>query len=356
MSILVHDLALEIEGMADALHFSELFGEWWSIDNIDQSFGAKIDFFKQPCEGRNIFLHPPFTSISGKKIANRAIEKIKKDLIFETPTRVLLVIPRTLDRDDPYVKAHESNFLELARFGRNSIAFVRPDNFQHNSEITQKFDWEISLFLCVNKESLSRDPINWQNLVKNLRAWAETSNSMASLIIPEHTSNLFRERKPHDINPRAKSKVYPQGSSLFRFFNGIEPDYLHPIGTEFEGVYKKINKWPRAIGFLGLLPNPLRLEIKRITGDASAHKKLSKAIFFAGYQVWKARTKMIRQILKSAPLSFKKVDCKNPFHYLQRTANFSSAKMNSCSCSLKFVQKMKNLDLRAFFQPIQEKT
>ncbi len=149
--------------------------------------------------------------------------------------------------------------------------------------------------------SLSRDPINWQNLVKNLRAWAEANRSPASLIIPEHTSNLFRERKPHDINPRTKAEGHPQGSSLFRFFNGIEPDYLHPIGTEFEGVYKKINKWPRALGFLGLLPNPLRLEIQKISGDASAHKKLSKAIFFAGYQVWKARTRLIRQILKSAP-------------------------------------------------------
>ncbi len=85
LSILIHDLALEVEGMADALHFSELFGEWWSIDNIDQHFGRKLIFSNNLAKGRNIFLHPSFNSISGKKIANCAIEKIKKDLILEAP-------------------------------------------------------------------------------------------------------------------------------------------------------------------------------------------------------------------------------------------------------------------------------
>jgi hypothetical protein len=185
LAILVDALALEVEGMADALHFSDLFGEWWSIDKIDEQFGAKMDFFKQPCEGRNVFLHPPFGTQNGKKLANLAIEKIKKDLTYETPTRALLVIPRTLDRDDPYAKAHESKFLELARFGRKSFSFVRPENFQSNSELTEKFDGEISLFLCINKESLSRDPINWQNLASSIRQWAETNDIGTSLIIPE---------------------------------------------------------------------------------------------------------------------------------------------------------------------------
>jgi hypothetical protein len=130
---------------------------------------------------------------------------------------------------------------------------------------------------------------------------------------------------------------------------------LHPIGTEFGGLYKKINKWPKALGFLGLLPTPFRDLVKRTSGDALAHKQISKTIFFAGYRVWKARAKLVRETLASTPLSFQKIECKNPFHYLKRIANLSTARMTSCRCSLKFVPESKSLDLRLFFPSLPKK-
>lgn len=348
--------------MADALHVvDDLFEEWWSNDTLDERFGAKIDFFKQPCVGRNVFINPPLVNTTeNEKMVLKIIEKIKLDLTHEAPTRFLLVIPRSLERNSPYIKAQENNLLEIARLAGKSFSFTRPEDFQDSKGVTELFEGEISLFLCVNKESLSRDPIDWQCLVKKVKGWVSKNGGPESLLIPEHTDNLFRERRPSGCSPRARARLFlpKYDASLFRFFNGNEGDHMHPIGSQFGGLYKKINKWPRSLGFLGLLPTPFRSLVKRISGDATAHKEISKTIFFAGYQVWKARRKLIRETLKSTPLSFKKLECKNPFHYLERTANFSSARMTRCQCSLQFVQQSKSQDLRRFFpsSPKKQKT
>ena len=59
LAILASGLSLTVEGMADALHHSEIFDEWWSKDSIDRAFGAKVDFFAQIGTGRNVFVNPP---------------------------------------------------------------------------------------------------------------------------------------------------------------------------------------------------------------------------------------------------------------------------------------------------------
>lgn len=359
LEILVHELTLAVDGMADALHVADdLFEEWWSNDTLDERFGAKIDFFKQPCVGRNVFINPPLVnSIENGEMLLKIIEKIKLDLTHEAPTRFLLVIPRSLEHNSPYLKAQENNLMEIARFADKSFAFIRPQNFWDSKGITEQFDGEISLFLCVNKESLSRDPIDWTNFVKKVKGWMLKNGGSESLLIPEHTDNLFRERRPPGCQPRVRARLFPpeNDASLFRFFNGIEDDHRHPIGSQFGGLYKKINKWPRPLGFLGLLPTPFRNLVKRISGDATAHKEISKTIFFAGYQVWKARRNLVRKTLKLTPLSFKKLECKNPFHYLERTANLSSAMMTHCRCSVRFVQEFKSQDLRHFFPSLPKK-
>jgi hypothetical protein len=352
LEIFVSELSLAVDGMVDALHLvDELFEEWWSNDSVDEQFGAKTDFFKQSAVGRNVFLNPP---LDDEKMARKIIEKMKLELTHEAPTRFLLVIPRTLDRGSPYIKAQESDFLEIARFARNSFAFTSPES-SHTKQGAPEI--EVSIFLGINKESLSRDPIDWQNLSQKVSTWAEKNGSTESLTIPEHTHNLFRERKRPENKSRvsAKQRTLNNAASLFRFFNGNEGEHLHPIGTEFGGLYKKINKWPKALGFLGLLPTPFRDLVKRTSGDPLAHKQISKTIFFAGYRVWKARARLVREILASTPLSFQKIECKNPFHYLKRIANFSAARMTPCRCSLKFVQESKNLDLRLFFPSLSKK-
>lgn len=64
----------------------------------------------------------------------KIIEKIKLDLTHEAPTRFLLVIPRSLEHNSPYLKAQENNFLEIARFADKSFAFTRPQDFWDNKE------------------------------------------------------------------------------------------------------------------------------------------------------------------------------------------------------------------------------
>jgi hypothetical protein len=235
-----------------------------------------------------------------------------------------------------------------------SLAFTNPES-SHTEQGAPEI--EVSIFLGINKESLSRDPIDWQSLSQKVSTWAEKNCSIECLTIPEHIHNLFCERKRAESKPRVSAKqcTLNNSASLFRFFNGNEGEHLHPIGTEFGGLYKKINKWPKALGFLGLLPTPFRDLVKRTSGDALAHKQISKTIFFAGYRVWKARAKLVRETLASTPLSFQKIECKNPFHYLKRIANLSTARMTSCRCSLKFVPESKSLDLRLFFPSLPKK-
>jgi hypothetical protein len=201
------------------------------------------------------------------------------------------------------LEAHTAKFLELARFSPKSLAFRSPDSFRTSALPSDRFPGEVSLFLGINKESLARDPICWKRLTASIRDWASTNCPENSLVIPDCVNDLFAERMSSECKPRARQVARQfKRTSLFRFFNATEGDFCHPVGKEFEGVFSKINKWPRQLGFLGLLPSQFRSLIKTKTGDPMAAQHISKTIFWAGYRVWKSRCEIVRNVIRVAPV------------------------------------------------------
>jgi hypothetical protein len=116
--LLAERLSLVVEGITDALHHSGVFEEWWSSDNIDLQFGAKLDWKKQECAGRNIFVNPESSdSEANQKILCDFIVKARDELKLLAPTRFLFVVPRpTGSAGTAYAMAIKAKFLEIARF------------------------------------------------------------------------------------------------------------------------------------------------------------------------------------------------------------------------------------------------
>ena len=56
LSILVHRLQLQVEGIASALHRSTEMREWCSPDKIDKEFGARGPLLEQDLAGYNTFI------------------------------------------------------------------------------------------------------------------------------------------------------------------------------------------------------------------------------------------------------------------------------------------------------------
>lgn len=235
-------------------------------------------------------------------------------------------IPRSENVKD---EARKAKFLEIANFRSDLLG-------RFSDSIGQKK--EFSLFLGVNKESLATDPIPWEKFTSALRTWA-AENCNGQVVIPEHTNTLFMERAVPTRPPRQKRVSYRlKEPSLFRFFNAIEDDEIKPIGEKFLGNASKINKWPKPLGFLGLLPLQLRQEIKVRSSDPLAPASVSRTIFWAGYQVWKARcTKVKRKMSEMPETLINAHQCLNPFHFLPKIANLNSLKIGPCKCYGAFV-------------------
>jgi hypothetical protein len=170
--LLAERLSLVVEGITDALHHSGVFEEWWSSDNIDLQFGAKLDWKKQECAGRNIFVNPESSdSEANQKILCDFIVKARDELKLLAPTRFLFVVPRpTGSAGTAYAMAIKAKFLEIARF--QNLECIPHDSFRSVQPAIKHTGIEVSLFLGINKESLARDPISWTLLCDELRKWA----------------------------------------------------------------------------------------------------------------------------------------------------------------------------------------
>ena len=125
-------------------------------------------------------------------------------------------------------------------------------------------------------------------------------NGGNSLTIPEHTNALFQEREMSACPPRVRYASCPPKASPLRFFNSIETEAMHAGPPIIENI-SRINNWPKPLGFLGLLPYPLRQELKNRTGNHNAATHVSKTIFLAGYQVWKSRLALVRKVTQAIP-------------------------------------------------------
>ncbi len=154
--------------------------------------------------------------------------------------------------------------------------------------------------------------------------------------------------------PRVRYGSRPTKAALFRFFNSIETEAMHPVGSPIENI-SKINNWPKPLGFLGLLPSRLRQELKNRTGDVNAATHVSKTIFLAGYQVWKTRLGLVKKVTQAMPKpQTGEAQCSNPFHYLKKIANFNSLKMGICKCFHLHVPRLPDGDIRDWLIPKQQ--
>ena len=207
-------------------------------------------------------------------------------------------------------QAPKNYFLKIADISAGSFKLIPPDFFRLPCYDPVTRDDPFVLFLAANKESLARDPIVFSRLSEKLRVWA--SECKVELTISRSTDALFRERRG-PLGGREVPRPFPLGRiSLVRFFNAIEHEEMHPVG-QFHDTFLKIDKWPRELGFLGLLPPIFRKWIKaRTPEEARIPEQLSRTIFFAGYATWKRRRNLIRELLSKFPSS-KASDVKNPF-------------------------------------------
>jgi len=194
---------LEVEGMADALHHSNDLKEWYSPYESDTPFGAKHDFFKQPIEGKNTYINPPFNTYEGKEnLIEKVIKKIADSIRSDKPTRVILLIPVFKGQHGHLyeTQAKKSRFLEIATFPQGSFSFVAPEQYHtHNNFQPGVFPEKVGLYLCANKTSLQVDPVDWSLVTQELLHWSNM-NTKAPPIFRQMTQDKFQER----VTPASK--------------------------------------------------------------------------------------------------------------------------------------------------------
>ena len=233
----------------------------------------------------------------------------------------------------------------------------------------------MSVVLIANKESLAIDPINWDSFSSKICGLSEDWNS-ESLLIPTLTDMLFRERRTLHHRPRALSKnkcsLALSSTSLFSFFDSHS--YTQPKSAalgipESDAVFiDKINRHPRFLSILGILPNHLRFLLKG-SGDMDCEtvlSDLSRSLFFAGFRIWKKRqllTKRFWSVISPQDVTcgsrknrkFNRSStssCKNPLHFMPKFTNLSKQRPTRCFCSIVQDESVHNIvfrDIRSFF-------
>ena len=199
----------------------------------------------------------------------------------------------------------------------------------------------MSLFLAANKQSLARDPINWDRLCGRLKAWERDNCPEGALIIPSTVDALFRERALPATPGRTRTSMRRRTEvAAFRFYNGVQTDDQRPSRSnrrepsDVATLVDRCNKWPRAMGFLGLLPNQFRLLLKTYLPDHRVvATEISQLIFWEGYRVWNRRCRLVRDFKQGFAARVKDgTACKNPFHFLTRVTDLGSGKVTKCPC------------------------
>jgi hypothetical protein len=183
-------------------------------------------------------------------------------------------------------------FLEIATFAPTSPLF----SYGYSSATTMA-PCAMSLILAANKESMAIDPINWETFTDQIQTWAQ--NWTQGLFTMSHfTDARFRERTHPQHSPRALSNqplnVNLRSISSLHFYDAFAsgtPATLHSIPFRAAELLRKLNRHPRFLSVLGILPNQLRTLLKE-----SGHENrevvlldLSRTLFFAGFRVWTKR-------------------------------------------------------------------
>ncbi len=343
LSVLIQEFSLQTHGLTDSLHSSPLFEDWNSLSPTDLPFGAKLWSEPKNLFGSNaFFFHGP----NDKICTHGLLAVLAESLATSLPTRFVCLVPRQ--------ELLPSHFLELA------VLHAGLPLFGFHGDERCLSNCSMSLILAANKESLQVDPINWERFVNRLHEWG--SSDLIS--IPELTDTLFRERVSLLHSPRPLSKhpesVVLNSTPLINFYDAFAPtersQNVGSIPPRAAELIAQMNRHPRFLSLLGILPNQFRTLLKESNHEnrEEAILDLSRTLFFAGFRIWNRRQKLASRFWKDiAPenrnviglnsnkgkkknkdnTAHQMTKCKNPFHFLRRYRNLSNKRETRCPCS-----------------------
>ena len=274
--ILTRRLAIQIEGNSSPLFCCPHLPFYHSSRPDDASFGAKVGGLEETLANRNSFVFSPEGLTLSVAALVRMIASIKA-------TRVVIISPTDLVQ--PILSFRWC--LELARYEHG---FSKSTISDQKTVLSQS----LSLILCLNKESLVVDPIDWPLLKEELATWSRSEGVAVSF--PEVTDSRFNERTFSYLHQRKAANPPPSHGAL-HFFDGRvekseETKHLSQSGLSSfaAGLINKINKHPPELSALGILPNQLRSLMKLTLNEHDdAMLDLSKTLFWKGYSIWKKR-------------------------------------------------------------------
>ena len=341
LALLVQAFSLQTHAFTDSWNFSPLFGDWTSINSHDVPFGSKLWFTATMHEGCNaFFVQPPNNNIKIQGLMEILMESLESRL----PSRFVLVIPKQASLP--------KEFLELASFDDSHSLFTYDPRTART--VTP---CAMSLILAANKESMARDPINWEIFRVNLQTWAQDW-APDLLTIPHLTDALFRERTHLQHSPRALSNqplnVFLSSTSSINFYDAFASrtsTTLNSIPFRAAELIRNANRHPHFLGVLGILPNQLRTLLKESghEGREEALIDISRTLFFAGFRVWTKRQQLNSVYWNDIAPENRKIKaskrkkhtsekiasqskCMNPFHFLVRHSNLSKQRPTKCPC------------------------
>ena len=158
--------------------------------------------------------------------------------------------------------------------------------------------------------------------------------------------------------------------SLFSFFDShcrAQPrSSSFGIPDSDASFIDQINRHSRFLAILGILPNHLRLLLKR-TGSMDCETvltDLSRSLFFAGFRIWRKRQLLVKRFWseisphdlarrKNCKSDKKCISyCKNPLHFMPKFTDLSKQRPTRCFCSIVQDEKVNDIvfrDIRSFF-------
>jgi hypothetical protein len=262
--------------------------------------------------------------------------------------------------------------MEICTFSRGSFSFVAPEHYHvHNNFQPGYFAEKVGLYLCANKASLQRDPINWETLKNDLLQWAQQNTrylpTLSTLTDQKFSQRIIPSHSPRSFNTD-RNYVFKPSNNFFHYY-----DFSFPPGDETQSMkshvpepthlelLSRINHHDRLAGTLGILPNHL-IKLLKLTNPEDLTKiidDLRFTTFWTTYSIWTKRQTLNREFWQNIPeccklenkhktLLDKKnptgnkrrrrtkkqnlEDCKNPFHYLLLKKKMHPIR-GTCSCS-----------------------
>ena len=217
------------------------------------------------------------------------------------------------------------------------------------------------------------DPINWSTLKCDLQEWAD--HEQLALSIPDWADKLFLERTTASHSARVHPTTLVTSPSVYHFFDARVPqrkEEKHMIDcgvpADLAWLIDGANHHDKFLSILGILPNQLRTLLRQSTVECEkAWIEISHTLFWAGYNIWKKRKKLVQAFWnKIAPEEWKKItksnnngkkrkrynpsQCLDPFHFFPKAHDFTKQLPTKCPCSKYHRRsvKRKSRDIRTF--------